>query len=173
LAFTVAGFIISLQAFGVGCELAEFSASFPESYKMGTKRGKKSTTISSSDIISPERDTHTPEPLASMPPGRSASPLSPMRYSRLQEKADLQNLNDRLASYMDKVSYLEAENSRLTREVQRAQETVTRDVTNIKSMYEHELTDARKLLDETAREKAKLEIDARRLWNENDDLKLR
>lgn len=105
--------------------------------------------------------------------GRPSSPLSPTRFSRLQEKADLQNLNDRLACYIDRVRFLETENSRLTLEVRTSQETVTREVSNIKQMYEHELTDARKLLDETAREKAKLEIDAKRIWEENDDLKKR
>lgn len=102
---------------------------------------------------------------------RPSSPLSPTRHSRLQEKADLQNLNDRLACYIDKVRYLEAENSKLTREVQTTQETVTREVSNIKSMYDHELSDARKLLDETHRERAKLEIDTKRLWDENEELK--
>uniref|UniRef100_U5EN31 Putative nuclear envelope protein lamin intermediate filament superfamily n=1 Tax=Corethrella appendiculata TaxID=1370023 RepID=U5EN31_9DIPT len=105
--------------------------------------------------------------------GRPVSPLSPTRHSRLQEKADLQNLNDRLAAYIDRVRYLEQENSRLTLEVRTSQETVTREVSNIKSIYEGELSDARKLLDETAREKAKLEIDAKRIWEENDDLKKR
>lgn len=38
-------------------------------------------------------------------------------------------------------------------------------------MYEHELADARKVLDETAREKAKLEINIKRLSEENNDLK--
>ncbi|XP_058118834.1 lamin Dm0 [Anopheles ziemanni] len=105
--------------------------------------------------------------------GRPTSPLSPTRLSRIQEKVDLQNLNDRLACYIDRVRFLEQENSRLTMEVRTSQETVTREVSNIKSMYEHELSDARKLLDETAREKAKLEIDAKRIWEENDDLKKR
>ncbi|KAL1501756.1 hypothetical protein ABEB36_007025 [Hypothenemus hampei] len=108
---------------------------------------------------------------ASQTQQRPASPLSPTRHSRLQEKADLQNLNDRLACYIEKVRYLEAENNRLTREIQSTQETVTREVSNIKSMYDHELGDARKLLDETHREKAKLEIDVKRLLDENVELK--
>lgn len=118
----------------------------------------------------------TPVPVSASTPvqqGRPQSPLSPTRLSRLQEKTDLQGLNDRLACYIDRVRFLEQENSRLTLEVRTSQETVTREVSNIKQMYEHELTDARKLLDETAREKAKLEIDAKRIWEENDDLKKR
>lgn len=102
---------------------------------------------------------------------RSASPLSPTRHSRLQEKAELQNLNDRLACYIDRVRNLENENARLSIEVQTTRDTVTREATNIKSMYENELSDARRLLDETAREKAKLEIDTKRLWDENEELK--
>lgn len=99
--------------------------------------------------------------------------MSPTRQSRLQEKESLQNLNDRLAAYIDRVRHLEGENGRLTREVQTSHETVTREVSNIKGMYEHELADARKLLDETAREKAKLEIDVKRLCEENEELRKR
>lgn len=114
----------------------------------------------------------TPAPSTSTP-GQASSPLSPTRHSRLVEKVELQNLNDRLAVYIDRVRHLEQENARLSVQVQTTQETVTREVTNIKGMYEHELSDARKLLDETAREKAKLEIDTKRLWEENEELKKR
>ncbi|KAL3270633.1 hypothetical protein HHI36_021165 [Cryptolaemus montrouzieri] len=110
-------------------------------------------------------------PASQTAPPRPASPLSPTRHSRLQEKADLQNLNDRLACYIERVRYLENENNRLTREIQTTQETVTREVSHIKSMYDSELSDARKLLDETHREKAKLEIDTKRLWEENEELR--
>ncbi|XP_044763189.1 lamin Dm0-like isoform X2 [Coccinella septempunctata] len=112
----------------------------------------------------------TPAASQNIPP-RPTSPLSPTRHSRLQEKADLQNLNDRLACYIERVRYLENENNRLTREIQTTQETVTREVSHIKSMYDSELSDARKLLDDTHREKAKLEIDTKRLWEENEELR--
>ena len=125
-------------------------------------------TAASSSSSSIQSPPSTSTPIIGRRPG---SPLSPTRYSRLQEKQDLQNLNDRLACYIEKVRHLETENSRLTREVQTTQETVTREVSNIKAMYEHELSDARKLLDETARERAKLEIDTKRLWDDNEDLK--
>lgn len=101
----------------------------------------------------------------------ATSPTSPTRTSRLQEKEELQHLNDRLACYIDRMRNLENENNRLTQELQLAQDTVSREVSNIKALYEKELAAARKLLDETSREKAKLEIDIKRLWEENDDLK--
>lgn len=104
---------------------------------------------------------------------RPSSPLSPTRHSRLIEKNELQNLNDRLAAYIDRARNLENENSRLSTEITCYRDTTTREVTNIKSMYEHELSDARKLLDETSKEKAKLEIDIKRFYEENDDLKKR
>ncbi|CAG9770044.1 unnamed protein product [Ceutorhynchus assimilis] len=107
----------------------------------------------------------------SQPPPRAQSPLSPTRHSRLQEKHDLQNLNDRLATYIEKVRFLENENLKLTKEVQCHQETSQREVSHIKSMYDHELGEARRLLDATHSEKSRLEIDLKRVLEENDDLK--
>jgi len=101
------------------------------------------------------------------------SPLSPTRHSRLVEKVELQNLNDRLACYIDRVRNLETENSRLSIEVQTTRDTVTRETTNIKNIYETELLEARRLLDETSRERARLEIDTKRLWEENEELTTR
>uniref|UniRef100_A0A1B6EN38 LTD domain-containing protein n=1 Tax=Cuerna arida TaxID=1464854 RepID=A0A1B6EN38_9HEMI len=128
---------------------------------MSSKTTTKRTTVTSSSTSVG----------ASTSQGRPSSPLSPTRISRLQEKNDLSNLNDRLAVYIDKVRHLESENGRLTREVRSYEETKTREITSVKSMYEGELSDARKLLDELSREKAKLELDLRRMFAENEDLK--
>ncbi|KAM6962465.1 lamin-B2 [Aplochiton taeniatus] len=93
--------------------------------------------------------------------GRSASatPLSPTRISRLQEKEELGHLNDRLAVYIDRVRSLELENDRLMVKVSEKEEVTTREVTGLKTLYEAELADARRVLDETARERARLQID--------------
>ncbi|XP_035717336.1 lamin Dm0-like isoform X1 [Vespa mandarinia] len=139
---------------------------------MSTKTSKKTSGTASATNTSGVQTP--PPPQTSTPIGggqRPGSPLSPTRYSRLQEKQDLQNLNNRLACYIDKVRHLEAENSRLTREVHTTQETSTREVSNIKSMYEQELSDTRKLLDDTAKERAKLEIDTKRLWDTSEEFK--
>lgn len=139
-----------------------------------TTRTKKGSSISRSTPGPSTPGHQTPTPSSSTLGGsaaRASSPLSPTRHSRLVEKVELQNLNDRLACYIDRVRNLENENARLTIQVQSNQETVTREVSNIKQMYEGELAETRKLLDETAREKAKLEIDTKRLWEENDELR--
>lgn len=139
---------------------------------MASKTPKKNPTASTSSAPGPSRasprKSATPQPRESLP---KKSPLSPTKYSRLHEKEELANLNDRLACYIDRVRNLESENSRLTREVKSSQENITREVTSVKSMYESELSEARKLLDELSREKAKLQIDTRRLYTENEELR--
>ncbi|XP_071399289.1 lamin-B2 isoform X2 [Centroberyx affinis] len=103
--------------------------------------------------------------------GRSAAstPLSPTRISRLQEKQELQHLNDRLAVYIDRVRALELENDRLMVKVSEKEEVTTREVTGLKSLYEAELADARRVLDETARERARLQIDLGKAQAELDE----
>ncbi|XP_045845984.1 lamin-B2 [Meles meles] len=99
-------------------------------------------------------------------PGRGggpATPLSPTRLSRLQEKEELRELNDRLAHYIDRVRALELENDRLLLKISEREEVTTREVSGIKTLYESELADARRVLDETARERARLQIELGKL----------
>lgn len=98
--------------------------------------------------------------MASVPPHAGpATPLSPTRLSRLQEKEELRELNDRLAHYIDRVRALELENDRLLLRISEKEEVTTREVSGIKTLYESELADARRVLDETARERARLQIE--------------
>lgn len=60
----------------------------------------------------------------------ASTPLSPTRISRLQEKQDLQHLNDRLAVYIDRVRTLELENDRLMVKVSEKEEVTTREVSS-------------------------------------------
>ncbi|XP_063057279.1 lamin-B2 [Engraulis encrasicolus] len=100
----------------------------------------------------------------------AATPLSPTRISRLQEKQELSHLNDRLAVYIDRVRALELENDRLLVKVSEKEEVTTREVTGIKALYETELADARRVLDETARERARLQIDLGKATAELDEV---
>ncbi|XP_032064476.1 lamin-B2 [Thamnophis elegans] len=100
-----------------------------------------------------------------------ATPLSPARLSRLQEKEELRQLNDRLAHYIERVRALELENDRLLLRVSEKEEVVTREVTGVKALYEAELGDTRRALDETARERARLQIEAGKLRAEFEELR--
>lgn len=83
--------------------------------------------------------------------------------SRLQEKEELRELNDRLAHYIDRVRALELENDRLQLKISEREEVTTREVSGIKTLYEAELADARRVLDETARDRACLQIEMGKL----------
>lgn len=110
---------------------------------------------------------------SSNPSDKKGTPLSPSRITRMQEKLELQNLNDRLATYIDRVRFLETENNRLSLQVHTSQETVSREVNSIKTLYENELRDARQTLDDTAKEKAQLQIEFSNLKEKFDDVSQR
>lgn len=133
--------------------------------KMKSARGRKGS-------VPPETPStpRNPTPSTSHERERPRSPLSPAKYSRRQEKADLQNLNDRLACYIERVRRLESDNNKLTKQVTTYETKLNREVTDVKKLYEDELQAARAALDKEAKDKAKLEIDTRRMFEENDYL---
>ncbi|CAF90344.1 unnamed protein product, partial [Tetraodon nigroviridis] len=91
--------------------------------------------------------------------GGGGTPLSPTRISRLQEKQQLRDLNDRLAVYIDKVRSLESENEVLHLQISEREEGQSREVSSLKALYEAELADARQSLDDSSKERAWLQIE--------------
>ncbi|XP_016661056.2 lamin Dm0-like [Acyrthosiphon pisum] len=104
---------------------------------------------------------------------RRTETLSPTRFSRIQEKHELQNLNNRLAAYIDRVKYLETENSKLTQELHSLEEVTTREVSNVKLLFESELEDLRNALDREAKLKSCIELESRRKTLEVEKLKIK
>jgi len=99
--------------------------------------------------------------------------LSPTKISRTEEKRALGNLNDRLASYIDKVRSLEQDKGRLQNQISTIEEVKTKEIISMRSNYVRELASARKALDETSKANAKLEIDAKKHKTRNDELEMR
>lgn len=88
-----------------------------------------------------------------------------------EEKVRLTQLNDRFAVYIDRVWQLENENNRLQQEVSTLKslnESRSGEIMNVKSMVEADTVELRKLLDETLFQKAQIEIDINRVWNEKE-----
>lgn len=94
------------------------------------------------------------------------SSTSPTRLSRLQEKDALRSLNDRLANYIQRVQDLESERSTLLIRLEETGESKTREMGNVRRLYEEELADVRTSLDGVASEKARLQIEVGNLADE-------
>ncbi|KAM6902340.1 lamin-B1 [Xenentodon cancila] len=109
-------------------------------------------------------------PVAQRGTCRTSTPRSPSRITRLQEKQQLQDLNDRLAVYIDKVRSLESENDVLQLQITEKEEVRTRELSGLRALYETELADARKSLDDSSKERAWLQIELGRIQAEHEQL---
>ena len=89
---------------------------------------------------------------------------------RIDEKNQLASLNDRLATYIERVRRLESNNEQLTTITANIEETTRRERNGIKLLYDAEISEARRLLDQMAMEKAKFQLEASRFRSELDDL---
>ncbi|NWZ02833.1 LAML3 protein, partial [Loxia curvirostra] len=101
------------------------------------------------------------------------SSLSPARLSRLQEKEDLRQLNDRLAAYIERVRALEADKSVLQQRLSEHQAGSDREMGCLRLRYETELADARRALDDIAIERATLQVELGKIGEEHRQLHVR
>jgi len=106
---------------------------------MSSRTKKTAAAANKSSVSTPARGAQeTPGRAANQAASggaRDSRPPSPTMVSRLQEKNELASLNDRLASYIDRVRTLESENGRLTRIISTQEDTVSREVVNIKGVF--------------------------------------
>ncbi|NWH87961.1 LAML3 protein, partial [Aegithalos caudatus] len=106
-------------------------------------------------------------------PAVAAMPQSPTRISRLQEKEELRQLNDRLAVYIERVRALEADKSALQQRLSEHREGSDRELGCLKLRYEAELADARRALDDIAIERATLQVELGKIGEEHRQLHAR
>jgi intermediate filament protein if len=113
--------------------------------------------------------------LSSVPPGAYSNitntGVAAVTSTRQQEKKDMQDLNERFASYIEKVRFLEAQNRRLADELEKLKAKWGKETNQIKAMYQAELDEARKCLDDADKEKARLEIRVASLEEQLEELR--
>ncbi|XP_023346890.1 lamin-L(I) [Eurytemora carolleeae] len=93
------------------------------------------------------------------------------RLSRKEEKQTLQNLNNRLAGYIDKVRQLQRDNAKLNKQIKHIEEYQSKEVTNVKQIYDHEIDSLKDALDGLSRQYNQLKVASEGLLSENEDLK--
>ncbi|OWF52797.1 60 kDa neurofilament protein [Mizuhopecten yessoensis] len=101
---------------------------------------------------------------------RTNTGVTEMKVNREREKKDMQDLNERFASYIEKVRFLEAQNRKLGSELEHLKSKWGKETSQVKQMYETELAEARKLIDDLTREKANLEIKNSSLQEQMSDM---
>jgi len=81
--------------------------------------------------------------------------------NREKEKRELSQLNDKFASYVERVRFLEVHNKKLQMELEALKNRAGGESGKIREMYEIELREAKHLIDETSKDKANAELKAR------------
>lgn len=100
---------------------------------------------------------------------RVQSPVSVAIRTRQQEKRDLQNLNDRLADYIQRNRELQSENYSYIIEIRTLKENQDKEIHKTRIVCEKEIKDLRLALDEVSKQKAKCELDANRFKGEKEE----
>ncbi|NXT86137.1 LAML3 protein, partial [Zapornia atra] len=114
--------------------------------------------------------TSTPKSTSRSVSRAVASVVSPTQLSRMQEKEELRQLNDRLAVYIERMRALEAEKSALQQRLAEQEASSDRELSSLRLSYEAELADARRVLDDIAIDRATLQVELGKIGEEHQEL---
>lgn len=99
--------------------------------------------------------------------------FSPSKRTRLQEKAQLSGLNNRLAAYIEKVRSLEAENAALSMRIQRIETEDRKEEKDVAAAWKKKCDELRNLVDSLSADKTRLEVTRNKAVHEITDVAAR
>ncbi|KAL5110507.1 Lamin-B2 [Taenia crassiceps] len=121
-------------------------------------RSKRAQQTSETTTTTRRTTSVTVPPTASSGDRRRQRSVSPLNISRNEEKEELAELNDRLASYIDYVRKLEMDKEHLKRKIKTYSEERLSKHDDARNTYEAEIASLRRLVDDLAKQKAAAEL---------------
>nr|CDS25470.1 lamin dm0 [Hymenolepis microstoma] len=128
-----------------------------------SSRSKRPPQGSEATPTTSRRTTVTATSSSSPAEGHRQRSVSPLNISRTEEKEELAELNDRLASYIDYVRKLEADKDSLKRKIRTFTEERMSKHDDSRNTYESEIASLRRLVDDLAKQKAATNVEAEKL----------
>jgi len=97
--------------------------------------------------------------------------VTQIKSTREKERKDMQDLNERFASYIEKVRFLEAQNRKLAGELENLRSKWGKETAAVKAMFQSELAEVRANRDEVEKEKSALELKVNNLEEQIEELR--